>query len=85
MTTLFILCAFFFPRITLIACFFLGTMPPNDTPLAADIIAAIIAPRLLVAWWLYSANAHPLLVGLFAVGGIMELLGGGSRARRRKD
>jgi hypothetical protein len=85
MPTWFLVAAFFFPRLTLITCWILGAMPANDTPLAADIIAAIVAPRLLIAWWVYVSGGHPVLVAFFAFGGLIELLSGGRRATRRKE
>lgn len=86
MSNLFLFFGFFFPRATLLVCFVTGSMPANDTPFIADLLAAIVAPRLLIAWWLYATGAHPLLVVLFALGGLAELGGGSSgAAKRRRD
>lgn len=85
MTAAFLFCSFLFPRLTLLVCALFGMMPANDTPLVADVIAFFVAPRLLIAWWLYEAGAHPLLVVLFAVGGLTELFGGGQAARSRRS
>lgn len=74
MDPLFIGCSFFFPRITLVAAWYLGMVPANNTPFVLDVIAALFAPRFLIAWWLYEANAHPLLVGLFVLAGIWEYM-----------
>lgn len=74
MDPLFIGCSFFFPRITLVVAWYLEMMPANSTPFVLDVIAALFAPRLLIAWWLYEANAHPLLVGLFVLAGIWEYM-----------
>jgi len=86
MGTIFLLLAFFFPRLTLVGAWLLGDIPPNATPFVADVLATIVAPRLLVAFWLYDGGYHPLLVLIFGVGGLAELLGGGSKASRsRRD
>lgn len=82
MTDLFILCALFFPRVTLIFLWLMHDMPQNSTPFILDVIATIFCPRLLVAFWLYEANFHPLLVLIFVVFGVMELLGAGRTASK---
>ena len=84
MGSLFLFFAFFFPRATLLLTWLFGTIPANDTPFVVDVIGAIFAPRLLVAWWAYCLNLHPLLIILFVIGGVFELFGGGGSATRRK-
>ncbi len=74
MTTWFIVLALFFPRITLLVCWFTGDMPANDTSFALDVFAAIFAPRLLMSWWAHTAGQNGLallffLFSLFAGGG----------------
>ena len=80
MSTFFLVCALFFPRLTLLITWLFGNMPANDTPLAADVIGAIFVPRFLIAWWAYNLNEHTAWVVLFVLFGIVELLKGGSSA-----
>ena len=72
----FLLGAGLFPRLTLLFCWMLGGVPTNNTPFALDVICAIFCPRGLIAWWLWEAGAHPLLVGVFAVLQILEWVRG---------
>ena len=81
MPPLFLLFSFFFPRFTLVVVWLLGAMPANQTPFIADVLAAIFAPRFLIAWWLYEAQAHPLLIGLFVLAGIWEFLHSSRRTK----
>jgi hypothetical protein len=57
--------AAFFPRLTLLISFLMGAIPDNPTPFLVDVIAAMIAPRLLIAYWLYVGGHSWWLVGLF--------------------
>lgn len=82
MTSSFLIWALFFPRLTLLFTYFLGHMPPNDTPLALDVAGACLAPRLLVGYWAYTNHAHPLWIALFVICGVGELFGGLSTAKR---
>lgn len=85
MSNLFLFFALLFPRPTLLLAWLFGIMPANGTPFLADLLGAIFAPRFLIAWWLYEAQAHPFLIGLFVVFGILEFVGGGSSASRRRN
>lgn len=67
MTTWFLFFTFGMPRTTLFLYYFFLEIPHNETPFALDLIGAIFAPHLLVAYWLYEANYHPLLVVLFVI------------------
>lgn len=86
--------AFFLPRTTLLFLWFMDAMPANNTTFELDVVFAIIAPRALIAWWLYEAGAHPLLVGLFVITEITSRIGAAVRynegrqssaERRRRD
>lgn len=79
----FLFSAAVFPRLTLLAAWCVSAMPANPTPLWLDALCAIFVPRALIAWWLYEAGAHPLLVGLFVLLEVMAKLSGGSASRRR--
>lgn len=62
-------------------------MPANDTPFALDVIAFIMAPRILIAWWLYVVGSHQLLILFFVFFGILELgsaVGYTKRERKKK-
>jgi hypothetical protein len=85
MSSLFLFFSFFCPRTTLLICWVLGMMPANNTPFIADVLGAFFAPRLLIAWWLYEAHANPFLVAIFAIFGVLELLGGSSVKVRRSS
>lgn len=85
MTNLFLFFVFFSPRLILAICYLAGEMPSNTTPFIVDVIAFFIAPHLLVAWWLYEADAHPLLTTIFVVLGFIELLGGSASRRANRD
>lgn len=74
MSTLFLVCSFFFPRQTLLLTWLFFRMPDNPTELGLDILGAIIAPRLLISYWLYSADQSFILVGLFGFAGVVEFL-----------
>lgn len=83
MTDLFIIVSIFFPRCTLAFCWLMECMPANSTPFAVDFLFFLFAPRFLIAWWLYEANAHPLLIGLFILVGLGELLKGSSTVNKK--
>jgi len=85
MTSIFIGLSLFFPRLTLLFYWLENNIPANDTPLIVDLIGAIFAPHLLVAWWMYVLGLHPLLIGFFVIAGLLELGGGSSASSRRKD
>ncbi len=84
MTNLFIFCSFFFPRITLFVCWLCSTIPINDTPFALDLLAFIVAPRLLIAWWMFILGMHPLLIMLFVLFGVLELFSSSSSSKKKK-
>jgi len=84
MTNMFIVFALFFPRLTLLICWLTSALPTNSTPFFVDILLAIFAPRFLVAFWLYEAGAHPLLIALFILFGLGEMGRGGSSSRSSK-
>lgn len=65
MSTLFLFCAAFFPRLTLLVCYLFAGLPLNSTPFGVDLLCAFFCPRLLVAWWAFESGQHPLVVGLF--------------------
>jgi len=66
LSTLFLFSSAFFARTTLLVCWLFGALPVNHTPFAVDVLAAVFAPRLLIAWWAYEAHMHPLVVVVFA-------------------
>ena len=76
MTDCFLVSAAFFPRTTLLIWWIIGAIPINHTPFIVDLICAILFPRGLVAWWLYEAGYHPLLVAVFVILEILETFGG---------
>ena len=82
MSTLFMVFALLFPRITLLVTWLFGTMPVNDTPFWADALATLFAPRFLLAYWAYGLHEHIVWVALFVIVGIIELLGSGNRVSR---
>jgi hypothetical protein len=84
MTTLFLIAGLFFPRITLLICYFGGSMPPNDTPFALDVVSGMVAPRLLIAYWTYTNHLHPLWTILYVVF-FVGALGGSSSTTRSKQ
>jgi hypothetical protein len=65
MSPIFFAATLFFPRLFLAIFYCAGFMPANDTPLVMDIVLALIAPRILLAWWAYGLGAHPLMVGSY--------------------
>lgn len=86
MTTAFLVLALLFPRITLAVCWLFGWMPSNDTPIAADVLAWVFAPRLLCAWWTHHADGvHAIWTALFVVCFVLSLFGGGSASSRRRE
>lgn len=66
MTCAFLFFSAFFPRWTLFLVWLVGAMPANSTPFIVDVLCAWFCPRGLIAYWLYEAGGHPLLIGLFA-------------------
>ena len=62
---MFFLFAAFFPRLTLLIGWAFSLLPANDTPFMLDVICALLAPRLLVAWWGWHNGLHPLWSALF--------------------
>lgn len=85
MTNCFLVGAFFFPRMTLLICWLMSAIPANSTPFLVDVLAAWLAPRLLIAFWLYEANAHPALIGIFLISGILALGGESSTVSKRSE
>lgn len=72
MSSAFLFFAALFPRLTLLVCWVSGVMPANHTPFIADVLGAIVAPRLLIAVWAYEAGMHPIIPILFAAMQVME-------------
>lgn len=67
MTVAFLIPGLFLPRLTLFICLVIGATPPNDIPLAIDLLCVALAPRALFAWWAYQdPGTHPLWAVLFA-------------------
>lgn len=58
----FLIPAFILPRLTLHV---IGAMPLNSTSFGMDVVLGLLAPRLLIAFWMHEAEFHPLWVGLF--------------------
>lgn len=56
MSTGFLVCAVFFPRLTLFFCYVTGNVPFNTTPFAVDVIGSLFLPRLLIAAWIYDSH-----------------------------
>lgn len=68
MTTTFLVLGLLFPRLMLGWCWFAGTMPANDTPFAADVLAYFLCPRLLVAYWtLQTPGVHIIWTILYVL------------------
>jgi hypothetical protein len=85
MSTTFLVFALLFPRPTLLVCWLCGTLPTNDTPFAADVLGALLAPRLLLGWWTHAdATVHPVWTALFVGLFVLSTLFGGARARSRE-
>lgn len=82
MSTLFLACGLFFPRLTLLFACCSGSVPTNDTPLAADIIAGIITPRVLIAYWTYTNHEHPFWTAMYLAMFVAVLFGSRSGASR---
>lgn len=80
MTTAFLVCSLLFPRPTLLVCWLWLGMPENTTPLALDVLGAIFAPRLLLAWWAYEASVHPFWIVLYVVFSLFVSRGTSRRA-----
>ena len=85
MSGLFIGLSFLFPRLTLFFCWLAAAIPMNDTPFVLDVLCAIFAPRLLIAYWMYALGLHPLFIILFAVFGLAEIFGGSKASSRSSD
>jgi hypothetical protein len=64
-TPYFLVPALFLPRTTLLLCWFLGELPLNSTPFWADFCAALLFPRLLIAYWAWESGAHPIWALIF--------------------
>lgn len=75
MSTLFLVCGLFLPRLTLLVSYLSDNLPPNDTPFALDVIGAIIAPRLLIAYWTHTNQEHLLWTILYVVMFIVVCIG----------
>jgi hypothetical protein len=82
MTTAFLIFGLFFPRLTLLAYWLGESMPANSTPFALDVVAALVAPRLLIAAWAYESGQHPLWVVAYVLAfALATFAGRGSRGR----
>lgn len=56
----FLLFSLFFPRICLIIAWVSGSIPPNNTPFILDFLLAIIFPRVLILFYIYTnMGFHP--------------------------
>lgn len=62
----------FFPRLTLLVYYMLDLIPSNDVPLVLDLIMAIFLPRLLLAYYGYLHDIHPLWIALFVLLQVFE-------------
>lgn len=89
MTTGFLVCAVFFPRLTLFFSYVTGSIPFNTTPFAVDVIGSLFLPRLLIAAWLYDSHkdVHWAWSAILVVLTIAEWSGGrrAQTTRRRND
>lgn len=86
MSSAFLFFAALLPRTTLLVCWVAGVLPVNHTPFIADVLGAIVAPRLLIAVWAYEAGMHPIIPIIFAMMQMMETFKGGAYvAPDRKD
>lgn len=75
MSSMFLILSFFFPRITLFVTHYWGTMPPNSTPFELDVIGAILAPRLLIAFWTYELpEVHIAWTVAFIIAAVLTAL-----------
>lgn len=88
MPSWFVLFSLFLPRTTLFLCWIFSAIPANETPFFLDVVAFLIAPRLLVAAWLWADPAWGApwaalfaFASLIAGGGQAE----GARRSRKKD
>ena len=77
--------AAFFPRLTLLLFWVASAIPANQTPFLVDVLCAFFCPRLLVAWWLYEAGQHPLLVAVFVILELAEKFSSRVTVRRSGD
>lgn len=67
MLTWFLVIGLFLPRVALLASVFDGSVPNNDVPLGLDIVAAIVAPRLLIAYYTWYNDEHILWTILYGL------------------
>mgnify|MGYP001600007658 CR=1 FL=1 len=67
MSVAFLVCGLLFPRLTLLWCWFMGTMPANPTDHTTDVVCAILAPRLLIAYWTTETNTSVMWTVLYCV------------------
>ncbi len=74
MTTLFLICGLILPRLTLLAAFMLGNIPPNSVPFVLDVVGAIFIPRFLLAFYAYESGQHIGWVAAYIIFGIFELI-----------
>ncbi len=51
MSSGFIVCSLFVPRLTLLTCWLILGLPSNSTPLVVDALMVFFLPRVLIAWW----------------------------------
>lgn len=72
--------AIFFPRIMLFLAWYAEIIQKNSTPFFLDVVCFFICPRFLIAYWTYEWGVHPLLTIVFVVAGLIEAVGGSSRA-----
>lgn len=82
MTTAFLWISLFFPRMTLMICYFMEVIPHNSTPLLLDIIVSILAPRILIAAWA-AENGHPFWCFVFVLFSFLSEPAIGLRASRK--
>jgi hypothetical protein len=80
MSSLWLALALFFPRTVLFFSWLTDNIPVNDTPFALDVVATLLAPRILIAYWGYDYGIHIAWVALFVLIGLAEKFGASSRA-----
>ena len=88
MSTAFILFSAFFPRTTLFLCWLTSGMPDGVselTPLWLDIIAGLLFPRFLLAYWSFELSEPMYVTALFLLFGMIELLSSYRQPQRKQN
>jgi hypothetical protein len=87
-STWFLVLGLFLPRVTLLAAYFTGTVPPNNVPVIFDVLGGIFLPRVLICVFIaYNMGYNEwfwlhLIVALIVYGASSSK---GQRALRRKE